>query len=263
MQVKNRPTPLVELQHWRHRRQECFGKLLHGLEIRPGVDQDVVDELYGVLGDKVRISNPLDYHTYIWGDYDALKQCFSAAMKQSADCTMLVIDYPRKDVCAADAWDLTEKALAEALEASGVPYQIAEGEGAFYGPKIDVHIKDAIGRRWQCSTIQLDFNLPDRFELEYTGAGNTSEKPYMIHCAKAGSIERFTGILVEHYAGAFPMWLAPVQISIIPVADRHAEVAAHDPAVPQELLLHRLRQVGRDREADAGAAAAAREDRLS
>ena len=122
-------------------------------------------------------------------------------------------------------WDLTEAALARALEAHGVPYRIAEGEGVFYGPKIDVHIRDAIGRRWQCSTIQLDFNLPERFELEYTSPDNTPQRPYMIHCAKAGSIERFTGILVEHYAGAFPMWLAPVQVSIIPVADRHDEYA--------------------------------------
>ncbi len=132
---------------------------------------------------------------------------------------------PEKAIGSDQQWEITEGALADALDAHGVPYQIAEGEGVFYGPKIDVHIKDAIGRLWQCSTIQLDFNLPDRFELEYTGAGNTSEKPYMIHCAKAGSIERFTGILVEHYAGAFPMWLAPVQVSIIPVADRHDEYA--------------------------------------
>jgi threonyl-tRNA synthetase len=132
---------------------------------------------------------------------------------------------PAKAIGSDQQWEITERALADALDAHGVPYRVAEGEGVFYGPKIDVHIKDAIGRRWQCSTIQLDFNLPDRFELEYTGAGNTSEKPYMIHCAKAGSIERFTGILVEHYAGAFPMWLAPVQVSIIPVADRHDEYA--------------------------------------
>jgi threonyl-tRNA synthetase len=124
-----------------------------------------------------------------------------------------------------DRWDLAEKALEEALEAHGVPYEVAPGEGAFYGPKIDVHIKDAIGRRWQCSTIQLDITLPERFALEYTGPDNTAQRPYMIHCAKAGSIERFTGILVEHYAGAFPMWLAPVQISIIPVADRHDDYA--------------------------------------
>jgi threonyl-tRNA synthetase len=122
-------------------------------------------------------------------------------------------------------WDVAEKALADALEAHGVTYEVAPGEGAFYGPKIDVHIKDAIGRRWQCSTIQLDVNTPRRFGLEYIDSTNSPEVPYMIHCAKAGSLERFMGILVEHYAGAFPMWLAPIQVSIIPVADRHDEYA--------------------------------------
>lgn len=122
-------------------------------------------------------------------------------------------------------WDVAEKALADALDNHDVTYRVAPGEGAFYGPKIDIHIKDAIGRRWQCSTIQLDVNTPRRFELSYIDAANTPEVPYMIHCAKAGSLERFMGILVEHYAGAFPMWLAPVQVSIIPVADRHDEYA--------------------------------------
>ncbi len=122
-------------------------------------------------------------------------------------------------------WDVAEKALADALDAHGVQYRVAPGEGAFYGPKIDIHVKDAIGRRWQCSTIQLDVNTPRRFGLEYVDSTNSPETPYMIHCAKAGSLERFMGILVEHYAGAFPMWLAPVQISIIPVADRHDEYA--------------------------------------
>lgn len=122
-------------------------------------------------------------------------------------------------------WEVSERHLREALDVVGVPYRIAEGEGAFYGPKIDMHVRDAIGRRWQCSTIQLDFNLPERFGLEYTAAGNVAERPYMIHCAKAGSLERFIGILVEHYAGAFPMWLAPVQVTIVPVADRHEEYA--------------------------------------
>lgn len=122
-------------------------------------------------------------------------------------------------------WDVAEKALADALDAHGVQYRVAPGEGAFYGPKIDIHVKDAIGRRWQCSTIQLDVNTPRRFGLEYVDSTNTPETPYMIHCAKAGSLERFMGILVEHYAGAFPMWLAPVQVSIVPVADRHDEYA--------------------------------------
>ena len=118
-------------------------------------------------------------------------------------------------------WDFAEKALTDALDAHDVSYRVAPGEGTFYGPKIDIHIKDAIGRRWQCSTIQLDVNTPRRFGLEYIDSTNSPEVPYMIHCAKAGSLERFMGILVEHYAGAFPMWLAPVQVSIIPVADRH------------------------------------------
>jgi threonyl-tRNA synthetase len=124
-----------------------------------------------------------------------------------------------------ERWDFAEKALAASLAESGVSYKVAVGEGAFYGPKIDMHVKDAIGRRWQLSTIQLDFLLPGRFDLEYAAPGNVFERPYMIHCAKAGSMERFIGVLIEHHAGAFPMWLAPVQVSIIPVADRHQEYA--------------------------------------
>ena len=132
---------------------------------------------------------------------------------------------PEKAVGEQSRWEFSEKALADSLEQKDVKYRVAEGEGAFYGPKIDVHVKDAIGRRWQISTIQLDFILPERFGLEYTASGNIQERPYMIHCAKAGSIERFVGVLVEHYAGAFPMWLAPVQVSVIPVADRHHDYA--------------------------------------
>ena len=124
-----------------------------------------------------------------------------------------------------DLWELAEKALADALETAGVPYKVAEGEGAFYGAKIDVHIRDAIGRRWQMSTIQMDFSLPERFGLEYITPEDTRERPVMIHSAKFGSVERFVGVLVEHYAGAFPMWLAPVQVTVIPVADRHEAYA--------------------------------------
>ncbi|MEX2134995.1 MAG: threonine--tRNA ligase [Acidimicrobiia bacterium] len=132
---------------------------------------------------------------------------------------------PEKSVGEQSRWDFSEKTLADVLESSGIPYQVAEGEGAFYGPKIDMHVKDAIGRRWQLSTIQLDFTLPERFELEYTSAANEAEQPYMIHCAKAGSLERFMGVLIEHHAGAFPMWMAPVQATIVPVADRHIDYA--------------------------------------
>ena len=132
---------------------------------------------------------------------------------------------PEKYVGEIAQWVTAEKALADALARVGQPYRLAEGEGAFYGPKIDIHVKDAIGRRWQMSTIQVDFNLPDRFGIEYAGSSNSAERPVMIHCAKAGSIERFMGVLTEHYAGAFPTWLAPVQATVIPVADRHIEYA--------------------------------------
>jgi threonyl-tRNA synthetase len=124
-----------------------------------------------------------------------------------------------------EQWEASETALKSVLEARGLKYNIAEGEGAFYGPKIDVHARDAIGRRWQLSTIQLDFTLPERFDLEYISAENKPERPYMIHCAKAGSLDRFMAVLVEHYAGALPAWLAPVQATIVPVADRHVDYA--------------------------------------
>ncbi len=133
---------------------------------------------------------------------------------------------PEKWVGELDLWEQAESELARALDDSGLDYHVAEGEGAFYGPKIDVHVKDAIGRRWQMATIQVDFALPANFSLEYAGAENTPERPVMIHAAKAGSIERFFGVLVEHYAGAFPMWLAPIQVTVVPVADRHVDYAA-------------------------------------
>jgi threonyl-tRNA synthetase len=137
---------------------------------------------------------------------------------------------PEKFVGRPEEWDRAEAALKHALDASGLPYVIAEGEGAFYAPKIDVHVRDAIGRRWQLSTLQVDFQLPGRFEMEYQAADGTRQRPYMIHRALFGSIERFFGILVEHYAGAFPPWLAPVQVVGIPIADAHVpyleEVAA-------------------------------------
>jgi threonyl-tRNA synthetase len=133
---------------------------------------------------------------------------------------------PNKWMGDLDLWEQATDILRSTLESSGIPYTIGEAEATFYGPKIDVHVRDAIGRRWQVSTIQLDFFLPERFQLEYTTTENTPEQPVMIHCAKAGSLERFIGVLTEHYAGAFPMWLAPVQVSVVPVADRHLEYAS-------------------------------------
>jgi threonyl-tRNA synthetase len=122
-------------------------------------------------------------------------------------------------------WEMATAALIEALNSSGIPYHIAEGEGAFYGPKIDVHLRDAIGRRWQLSTLQVDFQEPQRFDLSYVGADNHPHRPIMIHRALFGSIERFFGILVEHYVGAFPVWLSPVQVRVLPVAGDHEPYA--------------------------------------
>jgi threonyl-tRNA synthetase len=137
---------------------------------------------------------------------------------------------PEKYVGALEEWALAEAALKHALDSSGLPYVVAEGDGAFYAPKIDVHVKDAIGRRWQLSTLQVDLQEPHRFGIEYQAADGSRQRPYMIHRALFGSIERFFGILVEHYAGAFPPWLAPVQVVGIPIADAHvpylAKVAA-------------------------------------
>jgi threonyl-tRNA synthetase len=132
---------------------------------------------------------------------------------------------PDKFVGDPVAWDRAEAYLAGSLEKAELPYEVAPGEGAFYGPKIDIHIKDAIGRRWQLSTIQVDFAQPENFELEYSTAHNTRARPVMIHRALFGSVERFVGILIEHYAGALPGWLSPVQATVIPVADRHVEYA--------------------------------------
>ena len=122
-----------------------------------------------------------------------------------------------------EGWAFAEAALREALDRSGVDYVVDEGEGAFYGPKIDLQVTDAIGRAWQLSTVQVDFNLPERFGLEYTGADGSKHRPFMVHRALFGSIDRFFAILVEHYAGAFPTWLAPLQAVVVPVSDRHLE----------------------------------------
>ncbi|MDH3470681.1 MAG: threonine--tRNA ligase [Acidimicrobiia bacterium] len=132
---------------------------------------------------------------------------------------------PEKMMGDPDLWDKAEDALKQALEKAGMSYQVAEGDAAFYGPKIDIHLKDAIGRRWQMSTLQVDFVQPQNFDLDYATNVNTRQRPVMIHRALMGSIERFVGVLTEHYAGAFPVWLSPVQATVVPVADRHADYA--------------------------------------
>jgi len=132
---------------------------------------------------------------------------------------------PEERLGSDEVWDRAEAMLKQALDRKGIPYRIDEGGGAFYGAKIDIKFKDAIGRIWQGPTIQLDFNLPERFGLEYIGEDNQRHRPVMLHRVLVGSMERFAGILIEHYGGRFPDWLAPTQAAILPVADRHNEAA--------------------------------------
>lgn len=132
---------------------------------------------------------------------------------------------PEDHIGEVEDWDLATKALSDAIESLGKKYVINEGDGAFYGPKLDFHIEDSLGRTWQCGTIQLDYQLPGRFDLKYTGADGEKHCPVMIHRVVFGSVERFIGVIIEHFAGAFPLWLAPVQVKILPIADRHLDRA--------------------------------------
>ena len=132
---------------------------------------------------------------------------------------------PEDSMGSDEDWDMATKALRGALDDLGLPYVVNEGDGAFYGPKIDFHLEDSIGRTWQCGTIQLDFQLPLRFNLEYTGADGEKHRPIMIHRVIFGSIERFIGILIEHFAGAFPTWLVPVQVKVLPISDKYMDYA--------------------------------------
>ena len=150
---------------------------------------------------------------------------------------------PHKSAGAPEQWEAPTEALRLALERAQVPYKVDEGEATFYGPKIDIKIKDAIGREWQLSTIQFDFNLPERFDMTYVGEDGEEHRPYMVHRALVGSMERFMGVLIEHYAGAFPVWLAPVQAVVIPIADRHNAYA--------ETVAAQLREQGVRVEVDA------------
>lgn len=128
---------------------------------------------------------------------------------------------PEKSIGTEEQWDHATQALKDVLEEKGIPYKLNPGDGAFYGPKIDIHILDCLKRSWQCSTIQLDFQLPERFDLTYTGEDGQKHRPVMVHHVVYGAVDRFLGILIEHYGGAFPAWLAPVQVKVLPIADRH------------------------------------------
>ncbi len=189
---------------------------LHGLLRVRHVTQDdahifcareqIEDEIFGCL----------DYAAYLY-DLFGMEARFELSTR------------PDDKLGTDEEWDFTEAALRAALDKRGLAYDIGEGEGAFYGPKIDLHMKDVLGRAWQMGTIQLDAQMPKQFGLTYMGADNTEHTPYVVHRALLGSLERFTGILIEHYAGAFPVWLAPVQLRVLPVAEAHRGVV-------QELL---------------------------
>jgi len=149
---------------------------------------------------------------------------------------------PEKSIGSDEAWELATSALSQAMQAIDMPFTINEGDGAFYGPKIDIKLKDALDRRWQCATIQCDFTLPERFDLTYTGQDGEKHRPVMLHRVVLGAVERFLGVLIEHTAGAFPTWLAPVQARILTVTEAHDAHAA--------LVYERLRDAGIRVEAD-------------
>jgi len=189
--------------------------VIHGLLRARGFTQD--DSHIFVLEDQLgdELQNLLDFVLMVLRDFGFDE--FEADLSTRPD---------DKWIGELGSWDRAEDALRAALEKAELPYEVAHGEGAFYGPKIDIHVRDAIGRRWQISTLQVDFAQPENFDLTYTTSDNTHVRPVMIHRALLGSIERFVGVLVEHYAGAFPAWLAPVQATVVPVADRHHDYAA-------------------------------------
>ncbi|KHO62870.1 threonyl-tRNA synthetase [Thermoanaerobacter sp. YS13] len=188
-------------------RHELSG-VLHGLmRVRSFTQDDahlfmtpeqVEDEILGVI-------NLVDYFYKIFG--------FEYFVELSTR--------PENSMGSDEDWELATNALVSALNRVNLPYKVNEGDGAFYGPKIDFHLKDSIGRTWQCGTIQLDFQMPERFELEYIGSDGEKHRPIMLHRVIYGSIERFIGILTEHFAGAFPTWLAPVQVKVLPISDKH------------------------------------------
>lgn len=192
-------------------RAELSGTL-HGLMRVRGFSVD--DAHLFVRPDQVQIevADCLDFAIKVFETYGFEKVKFELSVRGEAE---------NKGYLGADEdWQAAEAQLASALGERGIKYERIEGEAAFYGPKIDIKIEDAIGRVWQLGTIQLDFNLPERFQLEYTGEDGQKHRPFMIHRALFGSIERFFGVLIEHYAGAFPLWLAPVQVAVLPITDR-------------------------------------------
>jgi threonyl-tRNA synthetase len=202
--------------------------VLHGLLRVRGFTQD--DAHIFCRPDQVEdeILRVLDFSLYMLEAFGFKEYELSLSVRDPAT--------PEKYAGSSENWELAEGALARALEQRGFPYTRMEGEAVFYGPKIDIKVKDAIGRSWQLSTIQFDFNLPERFDLTFMGEDSREHRPYMIHRALLGSLERFLGILIEHYAGAFPVWLAPVQAAVFPVIEKNSAYA--------ERVVARLREAG-------------------
>ncbi len=187
-------------------------------------------ETHGLM--RVREFTQDDAHIYCTPQQvkDELKKVIDLCFEIYETCG-LKVDHielstrPENSIGSDEVWERAETIMREVLKEKKVKHQINEGDGAFYGPKFDFHLKDGLGRTWQCGTIQLDFAQPENFDLEYVTSEGTRERPVMIHRTIYGSLERFIGILIEHYAGAFPTWLSPVQAVVIPISDRHVEYA--------------------------------------
>jgi threonyl-tRNA synthetase len=209
-------------------------------------------ERAGVLHGLLRVRGFTQDDAHIFCTPDQVKEEIARAVRFSlfflrafgfADYEAYIATRPEKFVGDPADWDRATEALKEAAAGVGLAYAMDEGGGAFYGPKIDLKIKDTLGRPWQCTTVQVDFNLPERFNVTFVAEDNRQHRPFMVHRALLGSMERFLGVLIEHYAGAFPLWLAPVQVRVLPIADRHAPYG--------EAVAARLREAGARVEVDA------------
>src|ERR671937_1861659 len=192
-----------------------LGGTLHGLLRVKHITQD--DAHIFISEDQIQdeIDRIIDYTRYLYGLF---------GLEARAELSTR----PEKRLGTNEQWDHAEAALESALKVHGMDYAISPGEGAFYGPKIDLHMTDLLGRSWQMGTIQLDSQMPQRFGLSYVGADNAEHTPYVVHRALLGSLERFIGILIEHYGGDFPLWLAPVQVRVLPVGQAHEQHAERE-----------------------------------
>ena len=194
----------------------------------------------GVLHGLMRVRHITQDDAHIFCTEDQVQEEVVGCLRFGFSCTQLFGFEPRLELSTRpeqrigsdEMWDRAEGALAGALDAEGLEYELNPGDGAFYGPKIDLHMTDSLGRSWQLGTIQLDYSMPERFDLHYTGADNDEHRPVMIHRALMGSFERFIGILIEHYGGELPLWLAPVQAIVLPVSDRFNEYARERHGAP-------------------------------